>query len=77
MNMGREEIATEEQCKEFINTYKIKDSLLREFVQKGLWDAAAISCRETIKRKEIEIENIKKLWSMVNSIPNYIPVERS
>ena len=45
----------------FLNCHKIHDGLLREFVLKGLWSSAITSCKESIKKRERDIEHLKEL----------------
>jgi hypothetical protein len=46
---------------DFINCHRLCDGLLREFVLKGLWSSAIISCKESIKKRERDIEHLKDL----------------
>jgi len=49
----------------FLTANRIQGALLREFVGKGLWDAALVSCDSLIVDREREIEKIKELKKLI------------
>ena len=49
----------------FISTHRIQGALLREFISKGLWKPAIVSCDSLIVEREMEIEKLKELKAML------------
>jgi len=49
----------------FMTTHRIQGALLREFISKGLWVPARVSCGELILAKEREIERLKELQTLI------------
>ena len=53
------------QLLKFMTTHRIQGALLREFLLKGLWTPARVSCIELIGAKEREIERLKELQTLI------------
>lgn len=49
----------------YMDKHHIPGALLREFVSKGLWSAALLSCDEAIIARREEIERLKTLKEMI------------
>jgi len=49
----------------FMTTHRIQGALLREFISKGLWKPAIVSCDSLIVEREMEIEKLKELKAML------------
>ena len=49
----------------FMTENRIQGSLLREFISKGLWTPAKVSCADLIGVKEREIEKLKELQTLI------------
>jgi hypothetical protein len=48
-----------------MTAHHIQGALLREFISKGLWVPARMSCGELILAKEREIEKLKELQTLI------------
>lgn len=49
----------------FMTDNRIQGALLREFLLKGLWFPARVSCTELIAAKVREIEKLKELQTLI------------
>ena len=49
----------------FMTTHCIQGALLREFISKGLWVPARVSCIELIAAKAREIERLRELQTLI------------
>jgi len=49
----------------FMTAHRIQGALLREFISKGLWVPAKVSCADLIGAKEREIERLKELQTLI------------
>jgi hypothetical protein len=49
----------------YIDKHSIPGALLREFISKGLWSAALMSCNELINTKHTEIEKLQTLRTLL------------